>query len=198
VVSPREPRSLEAWEAWVEQQIVEAQERGEFDDLPDRGKPLRIEESPFAGGLEVGFGILKNAGIAPYWIELEKEIRRATAALEATLARAAEIANMPATQLLDHDAPEVIRFQRNICRWKRFWTAVFSPSPTPAERRIGRAPSGLARLRKDYLAQAAVLDKLITQYNAAIPRALWRLERSRLSSEAAAASFDAACRPPAE
>ena len=28
------------WESWVEQQIREGQERGEFDDLPGHGKPL--------------------------------------------------------------------------------------------------------------------------------------------------------------
>jgi len=29
------------WESWVEQQIREGQERGEFDHLPGHGKPLK-------------------------------------------------------------------------------------------------------------------------------------------------------------
>jgi hypothetical protein len=29
------------WESWVDQQIREGQERGEFDDLPGHGKPLK-------------------------------------------------------------------------------------------------------------------------------------------------------------
>lgn len=33
-------------ESWVEQQIREAQERGEFDNLPGAGKPLRSLEGP--------------------------------------------------------------------------------------------------------------------------------------------------------
>jgi hypothetical protein len=30
----------ESWESWVDRQIREAEERGEFDDLPGTGKPL--------------------------------------------------------------------------------------------------------------------------------------------------------------
>jgi hypothetical protein len=34
------------WESWVEQQIREARERGEFDDLPGHGKPLPDLDRP--------------------------------------------------------------------------------------------------------------------------------------------------------
>jgi hypothetical protein len=32
--------AAESWESWVDRQIREAEERGEFDDLPGTGKPL--------------------------------------------------------------------------------------------------------------------------------------------------------------
>jgi len=35
-----------AWESFVEQQIREARERGEFDDLPGHGKPLPDLDRP--------------------------------------------------------------------------------------------------------------------------------------------------------
>ena len=35
-----------AWESWVDQQIREAAERGEFDDLPGHGKPLPDLDRP--------------------------------------------------------------------------------------------------------------------------------------------------------
>ena len=38
-MSPRKPFG-ESWESFVDRQIREAQERGEFDDLPGHGKPL--------------------------------------------------------------------------------------------------------------------------------------------------------------
>ena len=73
------------WEKWVDQQVREAQERGEFDNLPGRGKPIDLTPNPYAQGQELSFKILKDAGFAPEWIELDKAIRnrlqRARAAL---------------------------------------------------------------------------------------------------------------------
>jgi DnaJ homologue, subfamily C, member 28, conserved domain len=34
------------FESWVERQIREAMERGEFDDLPGAGKPLELSDDP--------------------------------------------------------------------------------------------------------------------------------------------------------
>ena len=63
------------WEKWVDQQIREAQERGDFDNLPGTGKPLDLTPNPHAQGRELAFKVLKDAGFAPDWIELEKAIR---------------------------------------------------------------------------------------------------------------------------
>ena len=38
-MTERKPRGAR-WESWVERQIHEAQERGEFDNLASRGRPL--------------------------------------------------------------------------------------------------------------------------------------------------------------
>ncbi len=35
-----------SWETWIDRQIREAQERGEFDDLPGAGKPLPDLDRP--------------------------------------------------------------------------------------------------------------------------------------------------------
>lgn len=35
-----------SWESWVDRQIREAEERGEFDDLPGKGKPLPSLDRP--------------------------------------------------------------------------------------------------------------------------------------------------------
>jgi hypothetical protein len=44
-VTSRKPPGV-PWESWVEQQIREARERGEFDDLPGHGKPLPDVDRP--------------------------------------------------------------------------------------------------------------------------------------------------------
>jgi hypothetical protein len=45
-VTVRKPGG-ENWESWVDRQIREARERGEFDDLPGAGKPLPDIDRPF-------------------------------------------------------------------------------------------------------------------------------------------------------
>lgn len=44
-MSRRKPAG-ESWESWVDRQIREAQESGEFDDLPGAGKPLPDLDRP--------------------------------------------------------------------------------------------------------------------------------------------------------
>jgi hypothetical protein len=187
--SQREPQSLEAWETWVDKLIVEAQERGDFDDLPGHGKPLRIEESPFAGGMDLGFGILKNAGVAPYWVELEKELRAAVTQLEAIALQAVALA--PQSVASQNELPAAT--QNALRTHKKAWwpfrrdkTAV-RPNTVPVHDARARE---LASLRRRYLEQAEVVDRLIAQYNAAIPRTLWHLERPRLTQDAAGQAFD--------
>lgn len=74
------------FEDYIGQQIREAMERGEFDNLPGAGKPLRFDEDVFAGDKAMGYHLLKNNGYAPNEIELAKEIRVEYERAEARLA----------------------------------------------------------------------------------------------------------------
>ncbi|MDT3698698.1 MAG: DUF1992 domain-containing protein [Thermincola sp.] len=59
----------------AEQKIREAIRNGEFDNLPGQGKPLQLEDlSHVPGDLRAGYIILKNAGILPEEMQIEKEI----------------------------------------------------------------------------------------------------------------------------
>jgi hypothetical protein len=61
----------------VERKIQEAMDRGEFDNLPGRGKPLLLEEdSHIPEELRVAYKILKNADCLPPELEAKKEIRQ--------------------------------------------------------------------------------------------------------------------------
>src|SRR5712692_11476963 len=60
----------------IDEQIRQAQERGEFDNLQGMGKPLNLDSNPFAGEKAMGYGLLKSNGFAPPEIELANEIRR--------------------------------------------------------------------------------------------------------------------------
>ncbi|MBW2091963.1 MAG: DUF1992 domain-containing protein [Deltaproteobacteria bacterium] len=59
----------------AEQKIKEAQERGDFDDLPGRGEPLDLSDwSKVPEEFRLAYKILKNAGYTPPELEIQKEI----------------------------------------------------------------------------------------------------------------------------
>jgi len=59
----------------AEQRILEAQRKGEFDDLPGKGKPLELEYLSWVPDeLRIGYIVLKNARVLPPEAELLKDI----------------------------------------------------------------------------------------------------------------------------
>lgn len=66
---------LDAFGKIAEQRIKEAQERGEFDNLDGRGRPLDlVDDSMVPEDLRLAYKILKNANCAPPEIQLKNEI----------------------------------------------------------------------------------------------------------------------------
>jgi DnaJ family protein C protein 28 len=72
---------------YVEDQIREAQERGDFSNLPGEGKPLHLEDETHLGEKALGYHLLKSNGFAPTEVELAKEIRREQERAEVKLER---------------------------------------------------------------------------------------------------------------
>ncbi len=73
----------------IEQRIQEAMANGEFDHLRGKGKPLAFAANPYLDpGQELAFNLLQNNGVAPEWIERDKEIRREIEAARQQLRRA--------------------------------------------------------------------------------------------------------------
>ena len=59
----------------VDKQIQEAMDRGDFENLPGKGKRQRLEGNPFVPHeARIINGLLKDNGLAPRWIEVNKEI----------------------------------------------------------------------------------------------------------------------------
>jgi hypothetical protein len=81
------------WETLVERQIREAMEAGKFDELPYRGRPLPVEDDSRAGEWALAFRILRNARVAPPWIESDKAYRALMERRAALLARAASVSS---------------------------------------------------------------------------------------------------------
>jgi len=60
----------------AEERILEAQRRGDFDDLSGKGQPLRLEDlSWLPEDLRIPYHVLKNAHVLPPEAELLKDIR---------------------------------------------------------------------------------------------------------------------------
>jgi len=69
-----------------EEQIRKAMEEGQFDDLPGKGKPLKLDENPFeAEEWRLAGKILRDGGFTLPWIERRKEIEAELEAARAAL-----------------------------------------------------------------------------------------------------------------
>jgi hypothetical protein len=67
-----------ALERLAEERIRDAIQRGEFDNLPGRGKPLNLEDDRhIPDDLRLAYKVLKNAACLPPELELKKEISKA-------------------------------------------------------------------------------------------------------------------------
>ena len=71
-----EKTAAPTWESLADRLIREAQERGEWDTGVWAGKRLPAQDGAYDGELAAGNAVLRNAGVAPPWIETDKEARR--------------------------------------------------------------------------------------------------------------------------
>jgi hypothetical protein len=92
-------RTASSWETLTERLIREAQEAGAFDELPGQGRRLTLEDDHYAGDMALTNHVLRNAGAAPPWIEIDKEARQQLQVIEALLERAARSAASAAPRL---------------------------------------------------------------------------------------------------
>lgn len=66
----------------VEAKIKEAMRKGEFDNLPAKGKPINLDEwAKLPEDIRMGYTLLKNAGYVPEEMLLLKEIEALRARL---------------------------------------------------------------------------------------------------------------------
>jgi hypothetical protein len=107
------------WENWIDRQIRDAQERGEFDNLAGKGQPLDLTPNPFAQDREMAFKILKDAGYAPEWIELDRAIRAKLQGARKVLSRSREQREARLKELADHSGKwAVAERQRALASWQ--------------------------------------------------------------------------------
>jgi DnaJ family protein C protein 28 len=75
----------------AEEQIRRAIEEGKFDNLPGKGKPLRLDQNPFEDPeWRLANHVLRTSGFSLPWIEKRGEIETLIHSARASLKRSAE------------------------------------------------------------------------------------------------------------
>ena len=122
----RKPAGV-AWESWIDRQVREAEERGEFDDLPGAGKPIPDLDKPFdelwwvkdklrREGLSYmppSVALRKEAAdalVAASRADSEAEVRKIISAINDKIRKANRIGIAgPALMLVPYDVERVLR-----------------------------------------------------------------------------------------
>lgn len=80
----------------IEEHIRRAIEEGQFDNLPGKGKPLKLDDTSLEDPeWRMAYHIIRNSGFSLPWIEKSREIESALEAARATLARIWEWSHAP-------------------------------------------------------------------------------------------------------
>lgn len=84
---PQPQHGMNAWNRLVDQRIQDAMAQGLFDNLRGMGQPLNLNDDAFVPQeLKMAFRMLRSNGLAPLWIEMNKEIRADIERLQRLLA----------------------------------------------------------------------------------------------------------------
>ncbi len=71
----------------IEDLIQEGFEKGYFDNLPGKGKPLNLNKNPYAADMELANELLKENDLPPVWILQRNEILAQVAKIRAEIER---------------------------------------------------------------------------------------------------------------
>lgn len=153
------PRPARKGESAIEKQIREAIERGEFDRLPGTGKPLDLSENPYTpADWRMAFKLLQDAGMAPDWIELDKEIRRELQGLDAWIKQQAQMQRAKRDRAKMLSADKLIEAREHLAE-------------------------AIEQTCFEYRERGMALNRLIDLYNLKAPPADLHRERIRLEEE---------------
>ena len=80
---------MDKWGKLVEQRLQDALAKGEFANLPGKGKPLELDEEPLAEPAQwMARHILRDSGMSLPWVEERQRIEEALALATKRLERA--------------------------------------------------------------------------------------------------------------
>ncbi len=123
-----EKTAAPTWESLTDRLIREAQERGEWETGDWVGRRLPAQDGAYDDEHAAAHAVLRNAGVAPSWIETDKEARRLLAERDRLLAVAARTTPAGAGALRSRLAALLDDLDRVLLRLE-------TEAPTPAQQR---------------------------------------------------------------
>lgn len=180
---------IESWDEFVHEELAESMARGDFDDLPHAGKPIKIWQTDVNPEYDLAFSRLKNAGVMPVWMELDKDVGQREAELRRRLDTTEAVIREMLMQLRK-PVEAMPKPQGNL--WQRFlgWFRQGFPEDDPAPPSITSIMATRERERRKFLEMAAELDKKIVTYHDSLPKGGEHLQRLRWLPDRAARVFD--------
>ena len=128
----------------VDKQIQEAVDRGDFEDLPGKGKRQELEENAYVPReTRIVNQMLKDNGFAPRWIEVDKDIRA--------------------------EREQSQKLLRNIKRRRRYLEAAIHANPLKSDRVRRVFELERARVLAAYITQLKGINQKILRYNLTAP-----------------------------
>lgn len=152
----------DAYQHYIEEQIRDAQERGVFNNLPGFGKPLKLDDNPYAGDKALGYSLLKSNGYAPAEIELIKEIRTERERLEKRLERVVQRRNYLRSRRVPPFPSERRAFNASVEKTAEEYARGLRELNRKILTLNVKAPSGLHQQMLD-------IDRLVAQFRESCP-----------------------------
>jgi hypothetical protein len=147
-----EKTAVPTWESLADRLIREAQERGEWETGAWAGRRLPAQDGAYESELAAAHAILRNAGVAPGWVETDKEARRLLAERDRLLDVAARSTAAGARSLR-------VRFAALLDDLDRVLLRLETEAPTPAQQRP----------RIDRAAEMAAFERALDRHGAPSP-----------------------------
>jgi DnaJ homologue, subfamily C, member 28, conserved domain len=113
---PAEPSRERVRETLIERRIRAAMDEGAFHGLPHQGRRLPLEDDSMAGDWAMAHRMLRNAGVAPPWIEADKIARDRLLDVERLHVRAATMSPLGRSRARAELEARVVAANRAIAR----------------------------------------------------------------------------------
>ena len=147
-----EKTAAPTWESLADRLIREAQERGEWETGTWAGRRLPAQDGAYESESAAAHAILRNAGVAPSWVETDKKARRLLAERDRLLDVAGRTTATGARSLR-------VRFAALLDDLDRVLLRLETEAPTPAQQRP----------RIDRAAELAAFERALGDHDAPSP-----------------------------